>query len=440
MFYAVKQAGKLMWQELGLSPADMRGIASAFCAEMKQGLAGGPSSLPMLPAYLGKPGGREEGTYAALDFGGTNVRVLLVRLAEGNYEILRKTTFPLKDAAAGYDLTRAAVDGGELFSFISRKIGELVGTSQRYRLGFTFSFTCEHQGLDKAVLLNWSKEIETSGVEGRDVGMLLREALRREKIDNVSLAAIVNDTTATLLTGAFAERACDMAGILGTGYNVCYTEPNNPWTKEEMIVNIEAGAFAQAPRGRYDLLLDKQSERPGEHLLEKMVSGRYLGELVRLILLDLHQRDLLFRCENLSRFIDKGALPTEELGLVLAHAERNGFLNNVKLGDKWGCLQITEADYAVLRQVCRDVRDRSARLAAAAFAGVLLRIDPQLDRRHLIAVDGSLYEKLPGYAVALKKALGELLGENKEKVSLRLTKDGSGIGAAIAAATSQTLF
>ncbi|MDX9870850.1 MAG: hexokinase [Clostridia bacterium] len=437
MLSAEKRVEKILLGELGLSLSALQEMASAFLKEMEKGLAGKDASLPMLPAYVGKPDGTETGTFAALDFGGTHVRVLLAELCGGGYEILKKTSFPLRGAAAGYDYTRATATGGALFSFIAGEIKRFIGGTQHYPLGFTFSFTCEHRGLNQAILLNWSKEIETSGVEGRDVGELLREALRHAKIENISLAAIVNDTIATLLTGAYRERNCNIAGILGTGYNVCYAEPHNPWRDTPMIINIEAGAFDQAPCSKYDFMLDESSERPGKHLLEKMISGKYLGELARLVLLDLHRRDLIFRCENLSGFSKRGAWDSADLSRVLENPAPGNFLAQLKPGEKWGLLNLKEDDYAALHLISRAVRDRSARLAAAVYAGVLRRIDPRLEQRHIIAVDGSLYEKMPGYAAVMEEALAELLGEKKEKISLRLTKDGSGIGAAIAAGMSQ---
>ena len=33
----------------------------------------------MLPSYIGLPTGKETGEYLALDFGGTNLRVVLIR-------------------------------------------------------------------------------------------------------------------------------------------------------------------------------------------------------------------------------------------------------------------------------------------------------------------------------------------------------------------------
>ena len=36
-------------------------------------------------------------------------------------------------------------------------------------LGFTFSFPCQQNGLDKATLVRWTKGFNCSGVEGEDV-------------------------------------------------------------------------------------------------------------------------------------------------------------------------------------------------------------------------------------------------------------------------------
>lgn len=60
-----------------------------------------------------------------------------------------------------------------------------------------------------------------------------------------------------------------------------------------MAINCEWGAFDNAhkvlPRTHYDIIIDKESPRPGQQTFEKMVAGLYLGEIYRLVLLDLHE-------------------------------------------------------------------------------------------------------------------------------------------------------
>ena len=43
------------------------------------------------------------------------------------------------------------------------------------------------------------------------------------------------------------------------------------------------------PRTKYDVIIDKESPRPGQQTFEKMIAGLYLGELFRLVCLDLHE-------------------------------------------------------------------------------------------------------------------------------------------------------
>lgn len=59
-----------------------------------------------------------------------------------------------------------------------------------------------------------------------------------------------------------------------------------------MAINCEWGAFDNEhkvlPRTKYDIIVDKDSPRPGQQAFEKMIAGLYLGEIFRLIMVDLH--------------------------------------------------------------------------------------------------------------------------------------------------------
>ncbi|PKM87914.1 MAG: hexokinase [Firmicutes bacterium HGW-Firmicutes-12] len=425
---------EVLENEMALSLSTLKKMADGFEQEMVQGLAGESRILKMLSTYIGRPTGDEKGIYAALDFGGTNVRVMLVELrGAGNYEVLKKVSFPLRDSCAGYDYTSSCVTCEDLFAFIARKIKMLIDDNETYRLGHTFSFPCKSRGLNEAYLINWTKEFETSGVEGRDIGIALQEALELENVHNVKPSAIINDTVGTLLTAAYQEQDCDIATVLGTGHNTCYVERNNPWSINPMIVNIEAGNFNRVPQMKYDLLLDEASERPGEQLLEKMVSGRYLGELVRLMLLDLNESGAIFAEYNLKNVIRNETLTTADISTVLENEGQESSVVINMLKERYSLNAVSVEDIKVLQTVCRLVRNRSARLAAATYLGILQHIDAQLMAEHIIAVDGTLYEKMFGYAQELKAALQELLEKKNNKIGLIMAKDGSGIGAAIAA-------
>ncbi|MBU0895029.1 MAG: hexokinase, partial [Candidatus Omnitrophica bacterium] len=93
-------------------------------------------------------------------------------------------------------------------------------------------------------------------------------------------------------------------------------------------------------------------------------------------------------------------------------------------------------DGKTIRKICSLLAVRAARISAAAIFAVITRIDPDIKKRHIVAIDGSVYEKLPGFAENIKSAVSELSGVRTGKIRISLTKDGSGYGAAIIAAVS----
>ncbi|HWQ62750.1 MAG TPA: hexokinase [Negativicutes bacterium] len=384
-------------RQLTLTAAREAAVAERFRAAMAAGLAGGPSPLKMLPSRLGLPRGDEQGLYLALDFGGTNVRVQIVELlGGGRWLVRRQSAAPLRDPAGSYDYTAAAAAGEQLFAFLADRIAALVDDDRDYLLGHTFSFPSRQSDVNHAVLISWTKEIRTAGVEGREVNGLLAAALARRGLARVRPVAIINDTVGTLLAAAYRDPHADIAAICGTGHNTCYHD-----AAQGMIINMESGNFDALPYTALDGHLDAASERPGAQRLEKMVAGRYLGELVRLALADMGEAT--------------GGPYT------LSAAEIAGWLANPH-------------DPSPRWRIAALVVARSARLAAATFRGVLAYIDPSLVRRHTVAIDGSLYEKMPGYATTLADALKSALGDKAALVTPVLAKDGSGVGAAVAAA------
>ena len=171
---------------------------------------------------------------------------------------------------------------------------EFAAPGRTYRLGHCFSFPFRQLSRNSGLLLEWTKEIKTRGVVGQDVNYLLSQALQRRGLEYIQPAAILNDTVATLLCAAYLDNDADIGSICGTGYNACFGDLSG------RIINIEAGNFLAdiLPVNRYDLELDRRSHNQGQQRLEKMVSGAYLGELFRLMLVDLHLRPDLFSSQE----------------------------------------------------------------------------------------------------------------------------------------------
>jgi hexokinase len=185
-----------------------------------------------------------------------------------------------------------------------------------------------------------------------------------------------------------------------------------------------------------------RSEKPGEQVLEKMVSGRYLGELMRLVVLDLVQQGLLFqgRTGNMTGFPFKpNTLSPEQMSAMISDDTPSLKETASWLRETTGIQDPLRTELGALKTIASLLSARSARLAAATYIGILQHLDPLLINLHTIAIDGSLYEKMAGYALNLRTTLDEVLKDRAGQVTIKFMKDGSGMGAAVAAAMASAI-
>src|SRR6185295_15324261 len=70
----------------------------AFRLAMVHGLAGRPSSLKMLPTFVEQPRGDEGGRVVVVDWGGTNGRVSMMELGDGNARAVAEHDFAFSEA------------------------------------------------------------------------------------------------------------------------------------------------------------------------------------------------------------------------------------------------------------------------------------------------------------------------------------------------------
>lgn len=416
-------------EEFTIDGPRLHEIAANFRQDLTLGLKSPEdSSLRMLKSYVGLPTGKETGEYLALDFGGTNVRVLRIRLeGAGNYEIVKRVGKPLR-LEGSYDYVGPNSKAEEMFDFLAELIDEAVeGNHERkYLLGHTFSFPSEQTDLYNAKLIIWTKEFATAGVEGKVVNDLLKDALARKGLTNVEPVAVINDTVAVLLSAAYKQEDVYIGSIYATGHNTCYLEQYADSAQDPMILNLESGGFSKLMPNSFDKMLDDASEKPGEQRLEKMASGRYMGDLFGMALSRLwgdSRWDYGFTSIDMSGIISD---ESEELKEVLAIlSQRTGRTPDLE-------------ELRDIRELAKRILDRSARLVTATFAGIIWQLAGKGKVHHQhIAVDGSVYEKMPGAKENIMRALSELLGEDGAEVDTILDNGGSGLGAAIAAAMSQ---
>ena len=445
-----------LYDKLIISADTMQGIIKGMHTAMDAGLTDKPRSLKMLPAYVDVPTGKETGEYLAVDIGGSNLRVLGVKLEGGG-----KLSLIGQPEQVKLDEKYKTGSAEQLFDLIAETIGRYmrnnkIDPNRPIKLGFTWSFPIIQTDIAIGIHKEWTKGWKIDGVLGKGVGGLLKEALNRKNVKNVIVAAICNDTVGTLAAARYKNPDADVGIILGTGTNAAFPillneirEWLRPTELKRMIINSEWGNFDGVPRSEWDVRLDNASGIKGKQLLEKMVSGMYLGEVARLIIKDLIDRKILFGGRSSPAFDqkadDEGLVKTKQGNIKGFTSESLSIINNDRtqrlrfvdnLLAELGIVDSTEEDRGLIYQISNLISVRAARVAASAMAAVVTRIDPKVERKHLLAVDGSLYEKNTYFRNKLIEAIEEIFKDKAKNIKIELTKDGSGIGAAILAAMS----
>lgn len=211
-----------------------------------------------------------------------------------------------------------------------------------------------------------------------------------------------------------------------------------------MIINTELGAFGSNNQSldcvltEWDKQVDKHSINSGQQLFEKMVSGMYLGEIVRTIVVDLMQKKV-FDPAIFGSFEKRNSFPTSLISRVeLDAATSDSFINTFSVFEMLSISGVTMGDCAALHLICSRVSRRSAHLTSAVIASLLARMDRPMT---VVGVDGSVYRCHPHYRTAINDKVGQLLPlleSSHTHFRLMLSEDGSGRGAALVACLPDT--
>ncbi|OTB02168.1 hypothetical protein M426DRAFT_62627 [Hypoxylon sp. CI-4A] len=294
-------------EKLFLGPIEGDGLKS-YSSELKRQFRERLQTHPecMLPSFNHLlPTGKERGQYLALDVGGSTLRVALVELrgreATGKEsEIVRMVSFKITPEVK-------KLEGMSFFDWMAARIHEVIrddilNGQDVIPMGLAWSFPVEQVSLGGGLLLGMGKGfMATSGLLGQDLGEIIKFACRKQGLD-VQLAAIVNDSSATLLSQAYVHASTRFGLILGTGTNIAVHLPVSAFSRAKygtrpdswfesashVIVNTELGMFGKdiLPLTRWDELLNASHPRPDFQPLEHLLSGFYLGEICRLAIVE----------------------------------------------------------------------------------------------------------------------------------------------------------
>ncbi|CAG0878833.1 unnamed protein product [Darwinula stevensoni] len=351
-------------------------IRDVFEQEMKLGLAKNPpkrSSLLMENTFLPElPNGTENGEYLALDLGGTNFRVMFVELQGGTIQKLEVKYYNVPEEVR-------LGPGEDLFDFLADCIKDFLEekhhVGEKLTLGFCFSFPMYQQALNVGILAHWTKSFNCPGVVGKDVVKMLNDAIHRRCGRAVDVVAVLNDTTGTIVKGAYMDHETAIGLILGTGSNACYLERVSRIEKwegkhdvEEVVIDIEFGALGDNGvldfiKTDFDREVDRNSLLVGSFTFEKYYAGKYLGEIARVILVRLVDEGLLFEGKCTEKLRTPGSFTTNYVSHIekdtveLSTEETERILGEFGLG-------YTQDDLEIIKYVCAVISERAANLVS----------------------------------------------------------------------------
>ncbi|KAI8060895.1 hexokinase-domain-containing protein [Gongronella butleri] len=439
---------KDMELDFGVTTDKIKAVKDHFLKEMNKGLNHEGQTLPMIPSYVeGRLTGEEEGHYLALDLGGTNLRVVLVTLeGNGKFKTVSTKARVSEDLKTGpmRDLCDYIADCVD--TFLTEQ--NLDNIEHELPLGFTFSFPVLQTKVNRGTLQQWTKGFSCTGAVNKDPVLLLQDALLRKHVP-VKVTALVNDTVGTLLSNAYQKPATIAGLILGTGSNGAYIEKMDKigkWkggatTSDEMIINMEFGAFdcerVVLPLTRFDNKLDRKSINPHKQIFEKLISGMYLGDIVRNIVTDMMDRNLLFNDTQQHTEIISAHYAFETAFMSHIEADDTADLQITRevLDTNLNLVNVKDEELRIIKRLVELVGTRAARLAGTAIAAIVEHTGIDADGVD-IGIDGSLYEFYPSFEDRMYDAIGELMPQFpdiRKVVRLGLARDGSGVGAALTA-------
>ncbi|PNS15792.1 hypothetical protein CAC42_4244 [Sphaceloma murrayae] len=490
-----------------LSPSALKALSSQLQQDFHTKLKS--SDISFLPSFHHTlPTGSERGTFLALDVGGSNFRLALISLntrshptEDAQTRVLHTLTFPITASVR-------TLRGHAFFTWMSQRIAEMLSSapsitasftaSHPLQMGLAWSFPIHSTSQRSGYLLDMGKGFSaTIGVQGQDLGDLIMRPCLEAGLP-VHLATVVNDGSASLLSQAYRQPTTRMSLILGTGTNSSVylpisaldkakfgSRPEAWWRHAQRVcVNTELSMHGRNvwPMTRWDRELDRAHERPGFQPFEHFVGGRYLGEIVRLVLVDAVAEVGLFDGivpEGLEKAygLDSGVLAALEAETGFEDAKRDfGHVAGLQRG-------LTRREAELVREVAALVSGRAAAYEAAAVhalwemrgraegteksrlangasdgaqqegrvSGATGDGICQLSRDELkvtIACNGSILDKYPGFRAKCQRYIDQLTSLSVEEmrkegwdgeeggrlVELSMARESSMFGAAVAAA------
>ncbi|MGI6077940.1 MAG: hypothetical protein ACOYCB_07240 [Fastidiosipilaceae bacterium] len=410
---------------------------TAFRENLQYGLNHWDTVMHMFPSFINVSEAIPVNeTAIVIDAGGTNLRLATVYFDDQYEPIIEhfeQHLMPGMDGPCGYE---------EFYDILAALVEPLLIYSTK--IGFCFSFATKMLPNKDGLPKPFSKELQLNAIVNRPIGQSLHEALiRRGALSEKDKFEIVilNDSVAALLGGLqhVKQEGLSVSNyigyILGTGTNTAYIEDNSRITKLKdhsnvgrMVMNTESGTYPIENRSRFDRDLDAKTQYPNDHLFEKMISGRYKGDLLDEIISQSIKHTDLFSTAFRIAYRDCDCVNTIAMSSFIEDPYASGSLADL-------CAE--ETDRATMMLLAHAIEDRAAQLACCNIAGILTHLKPDNQLPVALIIDGSTYFKSPTFKAYLDHYFSKYINKKLNyKLQIIPSVNGNLVGATVAILTN----
>ncbi|KAJ2373658.1 hypothetical protein IW150_003512, partial [Coemansia sp. RSA 2607] len=228
---------------------------------------------------------------------------------------------------------------------------------------------------------------DSLGLRGSNVARKLCDAITRSHLP-VRVTSITNNTVSALVAANHADKTTQIAVSFNHGINAAYFESlkNVEYLAKNSIsdtvaINTEIGRFGSIskqnmqmlPLTMWDRRIDRESRHPGARILEKLVADQYLGEIVRNLITDFMDCQLIFTSESceVKPISKEYAFHTAYMAPIMEDTSVDLASVEAIFAAEFGINNTCYSDRLVVRRLCEIVAKRASRLAGALLASLV---------------------------------------------------------------------
>lgn len=369
---------------------DLEAEIVEFIRQMELGLKS-TNGLPMVPTYVsGNLHPRQGGKTIAVDVGGTNLSVALLEMDHLTTRIIDIVKEPTMGKAI-------PVTFDVFINDLADKVVPFLVHSKT--ISFSFSHEVTHTNAMDGQVRFISKEILMTDYKDRLLADSLKQVIKKRTDIDVNVV-LINDTVgvaASMLQ--YEDKFQNYIGVvLGTGANACYVEQCVNIKKikdaktESMFINIESGSYVPLMLSDIDRAFDSTTLLPGTAILEKMVSGEYLGKLYY-FLIKRACKEGLFSNEFEQNLKENAPLETKDL---------SEFYQNQSSG-VYAEICVGKNDAQLLYFLAACLIKRAAALISIKIIAIARKIYEPSKAPVCVIVEGSTFYGFKGFQAMVQK-------------------------------------